>query len=902
MDGVNEIAKASKEIAQKVDGPSHIVMTMSEDGDVSTAHEIAKIVDYKYNPLANQRGEDSFLTPGLANGTMQMFGGLKRAFTKTGKLLDVEYSWKKLGLDEIGFTIKNYFSRRDVEERRGMEEAIAIQKLITDSFGGKPTRQNLLDIVLAAETPEYLTIPGENTDKIRPAALRLRKYFDDSQKEFADRGLNLDFKQNQIARLKEKLVEIKDAEAQSQMESIIAEMEETDEKFQQKKIEKLQEKTEKTKAKLAAVEKSEFVHIPYRMIFQKKLRSFVNEVDPIVRKKRHAEMRSLLAAKRHANTIDELLQKKDKDGDYVIDVDELNPVNIIMNYAYNKGQDHALLDIRDAITTYDKTFKIAKAKPHDSKEGYGWVKITQPKLTILKTILNKDPEGKDKFVWVRTDVMQALNDALGYQEKQTRYDKYMSIAKMTAFWNPFFLPFYNTLQSIRGGVLNPMHPIRTAKAWQKARQDVGGYRTIFSSQSTGVSEDYLEALRNGLASKPFSNPFEGWRTFADSINSGKGGSWATDWVRSFKSEFEHSNTLAKYTLVTPVLKSMYNASWHMAWQMDELFRMQSYNYLREKGHSPREAAQVSANLQGDYAGVPPRTRKWLNRFLFTPTFKIATMKLYNRLLQDAMKVGYEMIKSPLQYKKNTTKSQRRYARAALGVVAVNMMFHLFMTRGLGFEEDSWSSMGRRYRKRIQTDKGPKDFYITFATSENVIQRYMERIQKAFFEPGVTNPFTTFVKSNQWEFHPVYRNAYSAITGEGDEGRVWSGAESNLTKMRKSLWYFTNKTINVLDAVQSRTEYSANKLERERVAKEWVKEYGKGFGTVLNGLETVFGYGYISETKKNREIMQLKSLKKQFVQEAYESIRKQGSLNPTLTSNYKNKMKEVMKSYKERGNK
>ena len=114
-------------------------------------------------------------------------------------------------------------------------------------------------------------------------------------------------------------------------------------------------------------------------------------------KKKFAELRSLLSAKRHANTIKELLDKKDKNGDYIINVDELNPVNIVMNYAYNKGQDHALLDIRDAIKQYDKTFKIAKTRPKTSKDGYEWKKIDSPKLSILKSILNTEKDKSKKL-------------------------------------------------------------------------------------------------------------------------------------------------------------------------------------------------------------------------------------------------------------------------------------------------------------------------------------------------------------------------------------------------------------------------------------------------------------------------------------------------------------------------
>jgi hypothetical protein len=506
----------------------------------------------------------------------------------------------------------------------------------------------------------------------------------------------------------------------------------------------------------------------------------------------------------------------------------------------------------------------------------------------------EDNKAKNNL-WIRQDVVRAISEALGYNERQTSWDKFMSISKMSAFWNPVFLPMYNTMQALRSWTINPMKPIRTWQAFSKAVDDIGGMRSILSRQHKPYSEDYLEALRNGLASKPFSNPFQGWRDFAKAISDGTNGSWYTDAIRAFKQELDHSSPLAKYTLALPVMKSLYQASWHISWQVDELFRMASYNYLRDRGHSPREAAQVSANLQGDYASIPPKSRKILNKIFFTPTFKIATLKLYGALMHGALKSGKMMLLHGGDWKKHTSKPERRYARAAMGVIMVNMAFDLALL-GLGFQRDEW---GRRYVKRIVDETGKKkDFYITFASSENVVQRYTERIQKAFFDPSVSNPWSEFVRVNKWELHPVWRNAYSAFIGEGDEGRIWSTSESGASKFAKSMWYFTSKTFNLLDAIQSRTEFATNKVERERVQKTWIREYGKGLGAIYGGLETVFGYGYLTDPVEKRKVLKLKAVQKEFIREAYDSVNKTGKVDPTLKENFRNRMKSITKHYDE----
>src|SRR5574343_174869 len=899
-DGLKDVVTQAREVA-KDHKITRTIISGSESDSPSNTHQIIKVVDKGYNPLANQKGQDNVLVPGLVNGVMQLYGTAKRIGQAAARALDVEYYWTRRGLDEIGFTIKNYFSRRDVEEKKGMQKAIEIQNEVKKGFPN-PTRDDLLDVVLAAEDINHLsTMDVDRANKVRPAAEMLRKYFDDSKQEFADRGLNLDFKNNQIARLKERIAETVNEEQKAEFEVLAEELAKTDMAFGQskavekgaKQVQKLVTRREKLEKNLAAIEQAEFVHIPYRMIFQKRLRDYLNTQDILMRKKKFAELRSLLAAKRHANTIRELLDKKDKNGDYIIDVDELNPVNIVMNYAYNKGQDHALLDIRDAIKQYDKTFKIAKTRPKTSKDGYEWKKIDSPKLSILKSILNTE-KSKGKHLWVRTDVLRAITEALNYQEKQTKWDKFMALSKMTAFYNPFILPMYNTLQSIRGTTISLHHPVKTLKAFHKAIGDIGGLRTIVSSQGLGYSQDYIEALENGLASKPFSNPFEGWRSFADQINTGKNGSWYTDWLRAFKSEFTHSSPLAKATLAVPVLKSFYKASWSIAWNMDELFRMQMYNYLKAEGHTPRGAATIASQMQGDYASVPAQTRKLLNKFFFTPTFKIATLKLYGKTMKEAIKVSYEMIRHPITWKERTTKRQRRYTMAALMVGAINMGFDMLLVEGMGFERDSW---GRRYRKRIIDEHGKaKDFMLTFATSENVPQRYLERVFKAM-EPGVANPFMKFLELNKWELHPVYRNAYAAISGNGDEGSVYSANDPVTTKAAKGIWYFTRKTLSALDAVQ-RTEWAVNKKEREQINKTWDKEYGKGMGLVYKYMEDLFGYAYITEPEKKRQYMRLRQMDKQFMKEAYESIRRMGIVDPALREKYKNEKKRVIQYFKE----
>ena len=59
----------------------------------------------------------------------------------------------------------------------------------------------------------------------------------------------------------------------------------------------------------------------------------------------------------------------------------------------------------------------------------------------------------------------------------------------------------------------------------------------------------------------------------------------------------------------------YDAVQSLTWGMDQIIRYVSYNMLMNAGLSSRDAAQLAAQFHGDYAKMPPRTRRQLNRFI-----------------------------------------------------------------------------------------------------------------------------------------------------------------------------------------------------------------------------------------------------------------------------------------------
>jgi len=767
------------------------------------------------------------MTKGMFNldqmGSTPIFSDVANAIhdasKKVADIFDVEAPWKRMGADQTGFAIKNLFSRRESEETRTVKLAKEFMDIVVADFGRGFTKNDLADIVRSAEKDQYRrSLEPEQRARVDRAAAWMRDYFDTAKERLLERGIDVNFKERMLDDLRMSILE-------------------TDDRQKQVKI----------MQRIREIKRMEFTHIPLAMWTLDKVNTLIRATGQKEFNKANAKLKQLTAQKRRALSINNLIEKG------ILDPEKVNPIEVILSYGSRMGQDMALADIRDAAIN-EGLIKVRKTKPRKQKlsgftdgRGVVWAQVPD-RLSALK------PYGKQ--AWIRADVLNAIDNAYGAIHKQTKYDKAVAILKMSAFYNPFFLPAYDLVQFAMTGA--PAKFWKAAPAMKQAIQDVWSQ-----------NENYFEAQAAGLSSKPFNMPFSKIKEEAARISTGKTagrGTLSGALMSYIYKAIEQAPDLRHGS----VLKTMYQASWDMAWFGDSVIRQMTYNFLKAEGISTQDAAQTAAKFHGDYASVPPATRKTLNRFLFTPTFKIAMGKLY-----------YEMAKSPIEWAinkakgKKTSDQKRIYAIGALGTVAVNLAFDALMN-SFGFEQDEW---GRKYKKVVQTEEGPRELVLTWSSPSNMIQRYLFKVTGAA-DPAQENKIKKFATSLSYEITPLIKNTYAVIANDKGGGeQIYSEFDTPLVQTAKLAVYALTSSFQILKVAmgdsftESYSTQEANDILNRDLNMFW------------NFMRNAFAFSYTRSTEDRRKAAQIMAKARRFSQEMRKDARRQGEIDEEKIKNF-----------------
>ena len=553
---------------------------------------------------------------------------------------------------------------------------------------------------------------------------------------------------------------------------------------------------------LKNIKETEFVHIPSAMWFNDLMTK-----DPVGG---NSLLRMLATQKRKTFSIQSLIDSG------AINKADIHPADIMASYARRAGNDFALLNMVEAA----KADGLASVAP---KAGY--VKIPAYRAPILAKYHVHPLIAEHVFNLTKHRTMNPLEMAS------------VSV-KMAAFHNPLFLPGYDVVQGV---MLGSFRSTKTPKHIGQAIKDVWS-----------KTPEYWEALDNGLASKPYNNPYKSWKGMIEGIK---------------KTNGEKVAGILENALPHTALKNVYNLSWHIAWQLDKTVRMVSYRHLLEKGFTPREAAQIAARYHADYASVPVGTRKVLNHLFFTPTFKITMAKLHGQMVMDAAK----------SFKKfgKVDKTTKVYAKGLGATAGIMVGWDMFM-RSQGFESDQW---GYRYSKRVETDEGPKDLTVTWSNPANMFLKYIHRARGAM-EPQVERPILEFLKKNKWEYNRLAQIGYEVASGESAAGdEIYSTFDSTPAKLAKSLLYTVTRTLPILDAI-GLDSTEANVEAREQFKKETSQ--------LLEAITRPFTFKYMRTPSERRGYYKLKQIQKQFNKLIWS-----GNAKPRHVEAYRKKLIKVL---------
>lgn len=880
-------------------GASKVTITKSATGTPSKQHVVEKVNDVPVTPqklsdfINNQTGSTPIFED-VAHFVITMpksaWNSMRETTQAVGDFFDVEAPWKRQGLAEIGFTIKNWFSRRDAEERLGMQEAMRLMKLIHRGFDGKQTKDDLTNIVLATEntgmkwdgeklvqesfSPEWL-------QKAQPAIDWLTSYFKQSQKEFADRNVEMDFVAHQLERIETKLQDVQSEKAKARLEELRDMM-----------------------------KGMNFVHIPYRMLFAKKLREFVATTNEQQARQKMQQLKTIINKNRTAPTLATLLKERGEDKKTLINAHDINPAMVVMNYSFNKGLEHAMLDIRDSIVKYgDKVARFSDKRPADGV-NFSWQRVP-PSMKILETA-NTGAIKKGDSLWLRTDFVEALQNAMSFGHAQGRIRKVFSWIKLSAFYNPVILPMYNIFQLLMGGMYNPY---KLAKAGGKAYHDVGGIAAFFGKQYGVRSEDYWDMLKNGGSSQPFNNPYADIEAMTRSINAIKGNkvmsfgrSLMADYLSRVKTNWKESMLLTKPAApVTAAMRILYSGISQVAWFLDEFTRMIAYNYLRKEGHNERTAAQLTAFFLGDYASVPAGTRKALNFAFFTPTYEIATFKLYGKMIRAMLSPIFGDIKTYPSFlskkdpesQTDATKMGRRLIYAGVSSAAMMGLMESWM-RGMGWEPDEYL---RKWTKRIQTPQGPKELVQTFSSPLNLWQRYHSMFNRVFFsDPGNLDPWTVrLVRAMSMKLHPVWQAMYQVgIENKTPDGNpIFNKFDTFWNNAKSGLGFALNVTSPIVPDLYGKVSGDRPfEGDSRRIAREY---YEREHGKMWDFISDLLSFKYTRDIPDVQTQRQIKQMGRDIKTELKREYIRKGEIRKDWIDEYKRRVQAELDELRDKKN-
>lgn len=721
---------------------------------------------------------------GIPYGPDEVRGWAGKVKDHVGKVLDVEYPFRRMGAPDTGHHVKTYYSKIEaLREKWGDQKVkeLSRKKLTPEQYG-------------------EIALEAQKKGTKNPEALKAQKYFDDTFKELNKRdGLQKPWPHNIIDQSVDRITQIKDI-----LKTV------KNKKARQEYIDEI-----KTLEKaVSRLKDTSFVHIPTRLWFEDLLAKNPKQFGEL-----YGKMRILAQQKRKTISIQDLVDNG------LIKKSQIDIRDIMGNYAARYARDIAQLDIINAL----KKEKLARLEP-----GEGFIQMPGWKYPALK-----------KF-YVHPRAAELLDNFFSSIGKQGAAENVLGSIKMLQFYNPLFLPMYDVVQAGMHGTLNPLRPIKSGK-------------NVANGINSMIKKDahYWNALEEGLSSKPMINPYKSYQqTLTDIKNSG-----GSNVVRAIKNTFKPN-----------VIKTIYNASWDIAWTLDQTVRMMSYHHNISKGYSPRQAARLAAEFHADYAKVPPATRKALNHIFFTPTFKITMGNLHKNMLASVGKKGLN-IASLGKYKVDALTNRR--AAGAAATAAIVLGYHTWM-KANGFDTEHF---GWKYKKTLDTPDGPKELIIGFSNPANMFMKYLYRWQDTH-QPGVENPDLEFLQRNKWELHPVYQIAYDIANNRGmDYGAIYEPYEDDERIWAKKIIYAGKRILRISSLLDASDEKQETK---DQVKKE--------LGQLQELIFRPFTYSYLRPPEQQRKLSKARKAQKMFI-DSYK--RQEGKIDPRQIQNYMKQAREII---------
>jgi hypothetical protein len=802
-------------------------------------------VDKGLSVLNNERGTINVTIKGKRDVILKTLGKIARAGLgiehMAMDLIDVEAMWKRVNAPATGLAFKNFYGVRARHQIQSMQDSRGFIKEEKQDFDRELTSKEWLDTVFSAEDPEYFDSLDEKfRSKAASSVNKLNRYFAAKEAIYKLRGIEFDFKARKRRELNDKLSM---AEVGSEQEAKIL-------------------------YKLDKLERINYVHIPTQVLYTQTIEQLASKkISPKKRKTLSGLLNLFVEKARTRLTIKEVYDSANEEQQAFIR-EAINPASIMMNYGMRFSKDMAILDLRDSLEA-DGLLQ----KPGTKKKA-GFMTLTNRKINGVLTGCHIDPKA-----------YKMIEDLMAVDMAQSRWMRFASLTKMLQFFNPIFLPAYDVYQSL---FLSGAH--------MGAKQLVTMAPNLFRAARSvwNQDENYKEAMSLGLFSKPFDFPWNDYVGYMkDVMKTGKGNSPFMD---SIKTIAVRTLRESKDFRRGSVIGAAYHASWNTAWTMDEMIRMWTYMQFQGKGMSKAESAQLAAKAHGDYASVPPKTRRFLNKFLFTPTFKIVMAKYYGSLMKGVLQT---MINLP---RGKATRMQKQLALGALTMIGAQAAFDAIMkSKGWEPEDEKWwiGDAGRKYVRKVQTRWGVREFVFTWSNPGNLIQRYLDRATRAWDiaeEEGWGKGVFEFAK---YDLHPVFRTMLSVWENRRfGGGEIYSRFDDTGDKLLKSVSYIATDLVRMGETVDRQIfgEEGRGKAEARKYAQRkfpWLVEQ-----LMFNPVISIFS-GHTRSPEDQRWAFKVRGMKKDFRSTQRRYYMRHGKLNEEWMKNYRKMIRQKIQERQRR---
>ena len=412
----------------------------------------------------------------------------------------------------------------------------------------------------------------------------------------------------------------------------------------------------------------------------------------------------------------------------------------------------------------------------------------------------------------------------------------LKMAQFVEFW---IMPTYDLIQSSIAGALPLLRPDKLVRNIREADK-------TFRERP----EEY-EAAAPLLHSKPFVPSFE---TFQGAVETALRGAHRmpaplnrifgdrfptrAGWLQTLKNLYQapEGGVLSKgWAGLEVPLNAVMKPLWYAAWRGDRGIRQVTYEHMRhDRNMSIEDAASTAAKFHADYADVPPRTRKFLNKIFFTPTFTIQVGRLQAHLVKGSINTIRDAVKM-----EEGDEKDKAMVRGVIGVIAINAALDLGM-KSLGFERDLF---GYRYKKTVMAENEygemeEQELSLTLPNPSSAILREVHRFSQV---PQRSDKLNSLVERSKWKIHPLWRTTAQVLQNRDQNfNPIWNPFSSK-GKASKDIAEFTLRSLfpiteyfeGAVRQIDEDLPIRDRRGQLHRTRKAFQEEFGTIWGTFLN---------------------------------------------------------------------